>query len=166
MSRLVPFFGDPTVHQLSPPTSLKNMKEIVKNLEKSSQDGPRGRQDGAKTLPRGLQEAPKRAKNVEKATKTPRLQTKNLLCQCPPPSWDTIWTPKAPQERPKSLPKAPKMECQTRKNRCLKTSRFQTRFFHGLGVIFKGFFNDFLKAKIGKFAKSNFCKKLKNGGFP
>ena len=81
-------------------------------------------------------------------------------------SWAPFSTPKAPQERPKSLPKAPKMERQTRKNRCLKTSRFQTRFFHGLGVIFKGFFNDFLKAKICQIVKSNLSKKLKNNDFP
>ncbi len=38
------------------------------------------------------------------------------------------------QERPKSLPKAAKMEPKTRKKTCLKTSPFQTRFFHDFDV--------------------------------
>ena len=70
-----------------------------------------------------------------------------------------FWTPKASQQRPKSLPKAAKMEPKTRKHSGLKTSRFQTQFFHGLDVVLNGFLNDFWKPKIGQIAKAQFLRK-------
>ena len=71
---------------------------------------------------------------------------------------DAQGLPREAQEAPKTS----KMEPKTRKNACRKTSRFYIRFFHGLDVIFDGFFDVFLKSQIGKIAKNNFCKNLKN----
>ena len=70
-----------------------------------------------------------------------------------------FWTPKASQERPKSLPKAAKMEPKTGKKQCLKTSRFQTPFFHGLELVFNGFLDDFWKPNIAQIVKTPFYRK-------
>ena len=51
--------------------------------------------------------------------------------------------PREAQEPPKSCQNGAK----NAKKRCLKTSRFQTRFFNGLEVVFGGFWGDFLKPK-------------------
>ena len=73
-----------------------------------------------------------------------------------------FWTLKASQEWPKRFPKAAKMEPKTRKKRCLKTRCFQTRFFHGLEVIFDGFSDDFWNPKFAKIAKTAFLRKPEN----
>ena len=73
--------------------------------------------------------------------------------------WTQFWTPKASQERPKSVPKPPKIEPTTRKKRCLKTSRFQTRCFHGLEVVFNCFLDDFWKPNVAEIAKTPFLRK-------
>jgi len=54
-----------------------------------------------------------------------------------------FWMPNASQERPKSLTKAAQIEPKMQKKRCFKTSRFQTRFVHGLEAVFNGFLNYF-----------------------
>ena len=137
-----------------------------KNLPKPPPNHPKPSPNLPQTLPKSSPNPPKSKKNKSRATKTTKVETKIGLSQCMASSWAPFLTPKTPQERPKSLPKAPKMERQTRKNRCLKTSRFQTRFFHGLGVIFHGFFDDFLQKQIAQMAKKHFCKNLKNSDFP
>ena len=64
--------------------------------------------------------------------------------------------PREAQEPPQSSQKVRK----TQKKRCWKTSRFQTRFFHGLEVVFNGFLNDFWKPEIDQNAKTQFLRKL------
>ena len=63
--------------------------------------------------------------------------------------------PREAQEPPKSC----QNRAQNAKKRCLKTSRFQTRFFHGLEVVFNGFLDDFWKPTTAQIVKTPFLRK-------
>ena len=120
-------------------TLAPNPQIYPKSFPKPSQNHPKPSQNPPKIAPK-----PYQTEGNWKCSHENKKSWKKIVSgQCPPPFWTPFWTPKASQERPKSLPKAAKMEPKTRKKRCLKTSCFQTRFFHGLEVVFNGFLNDF-----------------------
>ena len=67
---------------------------------------------------------------------------------------DAILTPKASQGRPQSLPEDPKMHPKTGKDRCEKTSRFWTGFYHCFGEVFSSF--------VDEFSMQNHAQSVKN----
>ena len=119
-------------------------------------------QDPSQTLPKPFQNQPPTSKIEGKSNfsdENKKGQEKIGFPQCPSPSWMSFWTPKASQERPKSLPKAAKIEPKTWKKRCLNISRFQTRIFYGFDLVFGGILNDFWKPKCAQVAKIPFWPK-------
>ena len=99
--------------------ACKKSKRCIE--KKPSQTSPKSSQAIPKSSPNPPKILPKPSQIEEKQKsrhKNNKSWKKIGLSQCTAGSWAPFLTPKAPQERPKSLPKAPKMERQTRKNRC------------------------------------------------